>query len=167
MTEETMKKELNVTEVLDRVKDLDNYNKRNLFTGRGYTLYYVTDGDFGCLPETVMHQCLRIFLNQHCVDGSMELPERIATLPNNVKYPMMRHLDYIARNDSYYCGRDMQEDAALRLLRHVPKDIPINVHNLMEDLNVFLGGAGKGSKSEIEHRWVLMTAGVYRKDKEA
>ena len=34
MTEETMKKELNVTEVLDRVKDLDNYNKRNLFTGR-------------------------------------------------------------------------------------------------------------------------------------
>ena len=32
MTEETMKKELNVTEVLDRVKDLDNYNKRNLFT---------------------------------------------------------------------------------------------------------------------------------------
>lgn len=43
MTEETMKKELNVAEVLDRVKDLDNYNKRNLFTGRGYTLYYVTD----------------------------------------------------------------------------------------------------------------------------
>lgn len=111
-----MKKELNVTEVLGRVKDLDNYNKRNLFTGRGYTLYYVTDGDFGCLPETVMHQCLRIFLNQHCVDGSMELPERIATLPNNVKYPMMRHLDYIAGNDSYYCGRDMQEDATLRLL---------------------------------------------------
>ena len=37
----------------------------------------------------------------------------------------------------------------------------------MEDLNVFFGGAGKGSKSEIEHRWVLMTAGVYRKDKEA
>lgn len=38
MTEETMKKELNVTEVLDRVKALDNYDKRELFAGRGYKL---------------------------------------------------------------------------------------------------------------------------------
>ena len=64
MTEETMKKELNVTEVLDRVKALDNYDKRELFAGRGYKLYYVTDGDFGCLPEAVMHQCIRIFLRR-------------------------------------------------------------------------------------------------------
>ena len=63
MTEETMKKELNVTEVLDRVKALDNYDKRELFAGRGYKLYYVTDGDFGCLPEAVMHQCRSCFVS--------------------------------------------------------------------------------------------------------
>ena len=47
-----------------------------------------------------------------------------------------------------------------------------NIKRLKETIEnsnniVFFGGAGKGSKSEIEHRWVLMTAGVYRKDKEA
>lgn len=39
MTEETMKKELNVTEVLDRVKDLDNYNKET----------YSLDADIHCI----------------------------------------------------------------------------------------------------------------------
>ena len=167
MTEETMKKELNVTEVFDRIKALDNYDKRDLFAGRGYTLYYVTDGDFGCLPKSVIHQCIRIFLNQHCVDGSMELPEWVATLPDNVKYPMFRYCDYIVGNESYYCDREMKEDVTLRLLRRVPKGISINVHNLMEDLNVLFGGAGTESKRKIEHRWLLMSAGVYRKDKEA
>ena len=168
MTEETMKKELNVTEVLDRVKDLDNYNKRNLFTGRGYTLYYVTDGDFGCLPETVMHQCLRIFLNQHCVDGSMELPEWIASLPQKTMYAMTRrYLEYMIGNDSYYCDREFKEDTVLRLLRCIPRNIDINVKSLMEDLNVLFGGVGVESRREIEHRWTLIIAGVYRKDKEA
>lgn len=100
MTEETMKKELNVTEVLDRVKALDNYDKRELFAGRGYKLYYVTDGDFGCLPEAVMHQCIRIFLNQHCVDGSLELPEWIASLPQKTMYAMTRrYLEYMIGNN--------------------------------------------------------------------
>lgn len=115
MTEETMKKELNVTEVLDRVKALDNYDKRELFAGRGYKLYYVTDGDFGCLPEAVMHQCIRIFLNQHCVDGSLELPEWIASLPQKTMYAMTRrYLEYMIGNDSYYCDREFKEDTVLR-----------------------------------------------------
>ena len=38
MTEETMKKELNVTEVLDRVKELDNYNKKLIHWTRIYTV---------------------------------------------------------------------------------------------------------------------------------
>ena len=136
MTEETMKKELNVTEVLDRVKALDNYDKRELFAGRGYKLYYVTDGDFGCLPEAVMHQCIRIFLNQHCVDGSLELPEWIASLPQKTMYAMTRrYLEYMIGNDSYYCDREFKEDTVLRLLRCIPRNIDINVKSLMEDLN--------------------------------
>ena len=137
MTEETMKKELNVTEVLDRVKALDNYDKRELFAGRGYKLYYVTDGDFGCLPEAVMHQCIRIFLNQHCVDGSLELPEWIASLPQKTMYAMTRrYLEYMIGNDSYYCDREFKEDTVLRLLRCIPRNIDINVKSLMEDLRL-------------------------------
>ena len=168
MTEETMKKELNVTEVLDRVKALDNYDKRELFAGRGYKLYYVTDGDFGCLPEAVMHQCIRIFLNQHCVDGSLELPEWIASLPQKTMYAMTRrYLEYMIGNDSYYCDREFKEDTVLRLLRCIPRNIDIDVKSLMEDLNVLFGGVGVESRREIEHRWTLIIAGVYRKDKEA
>ena len=141
MTEETMKKELNVTEVLDRVKALDNYDKRELFAGRGYKLYYVTDGDFGCLPEAVMHQCIRIFLNQHCVDGSLELPEWIASLPQKTMYAMTRrYLEYMIGNDSYYCDREFKEDTVLRLLRCIPRNIDINVKSLIESIYTVING---------------------------
>ena len=137
MTEETMKKELNVTEVLDRVKALDNYDKRELFAGRGYKLYYVTDGDFGCLPEAVMHQCIRIFLNQHCVDGSLELPEWIASLPQKTMYAMTRrYLEYMIGNDSYYCDREFKEDTVLRLLRCIPYQYGADAPNSVSDRTI-------------------------------
>ena len=71
------------------------------------------------------------------------------------------------REHADHLGALFKEDTVLRLLRCIPRNIDINVKSLMEDLNVLFGGVGVESRREIEHRWTLIIAGVYRKDKEA
>lgn len=132
--------------ILERARKLSQHEKKTILYRRDDVLFdLVTEGCYSGIPRDLLKECLVMYIGQGCENGSLEFPHWLHNLYYGDDKRRIFQIDKAFRRIGY-CKN---YDNLIMLMRGKPKEVKIDVGQLMKDLDNMDGAYEKWSREII------------------